>query len=460
MIDSKVFNELMNRGIITQVGLNPEDYRDIIDLQRHGLATGIGAVEVYEEAMSELVNTEEAMAKFLADIKAGGHVVVPCDLTFEKFINVATDVILDLNGHNITVNNTDLVNGAGFGVAGNACLTIEGEGTIKSNTRTIWIYGATASAVINGGKIIGSDHPDAKCEVIYMNGKNSKLTINDGEFIATYQSEGLAEPDYTIINIMDSVNKTAKVEVKGGKFYKFDPANNISEGKNTNFCALGYSSVANGDWFKVIEGVRTEEELKKVVAEGGKVKLLNNISLTDYIEVRKAVVVDLNGYNIVHTKTSTSKYPDVFEVMTGGSLVIEGNGDVVAENGYSVYAAGDAVVEINGGNYFSPVTTVDARKNASVTINAGTFKVDGSNNPEGDFGQKFTLNLRDKVGNYASELSEIKVKGGKFYKYNPAASESEPEVISFVATGYESVADGDWYVVSEVKDIIVDDNAE
>lgn len=43
MIDTKVFNELMNRGIITQVGLNPADYKDIADLQRYGLATSIGA---------------------------------------------------------------------------------------------------------------------------------------------------------------------------------------------------------------------------------------------------------------------------------------------------------------------------------------------------------------------------------------------------------------------------------
>ena len=156
--------------------------------------------------------------------------------------------------------------------------------------------------------------------------------------------------------------------------------------------------------------------------------------------------------------SSPAKYPDTFEVMSGGKLTINGNGNVVAENGYSVYAAGDAVVTINGGEYFSPVSVVDARKNASVTINDGVFKVDGTNNADGDFGQKYTLNLRDKVGNYTGELSEIVVKGGKFYNYNPAASESEPTIINFVAAGYESVKQGDWYVVREANDIIVEDN--
>lgn len=206
-----------------------------------------------------------------------------------------------------------------------------------------------------------------------------------------------------------------------------------------------------------VESTNYLESFLTEVKAGGYVTLDANIELSDYIEIRNEVTIDLNGYNIVHPMSSPSKYPDVFEVMTGGKLTLEGNGKVVAENGYAVYAAGDAVVNINGGEYYSPVSAVDARKNASVTINAGTFKVDGSNNPDGDFGQKYTLNLRDKTGNYASELSEIVVKGGKFYKYNPSASESEPVVTNFVADGYEAVADGDWYVVREAEDIVVEE---
>lgn len=194
------------------------------------------------------------------------------------------------------------------------------------------------------------------------------------------------------------------------------------------------------------------------VSEGGEIVLDGNIVLEDYITIKNDVTINLNGYSIIHPATSSSKYPDVFEVMTGGKLTINGNGEVIAENGYAVYAAGDSVVVINDGYYFSPVSAVDARKDASVTINGGIFKVDGTNNPDGDFGQKYTLNLRDKKGNYATELSEIIVKGGRFYKYNPAASESEPEVTNFVASGYEAVADGDWFVVNELDNIVVDEN--
>lgn len=234
--------------------------------------------------------------------------------------------------------------------------------------------------------------------------------------------------------------------------------NAMAELKMEDLASTGILSQPSTSSRLVSEGIgvlptygMTIEDFLEMVANGGYVRLESDITLDDYIEIKNDVTIDLNGYNIVHPMGSSSKYPDVFEVMTGGKLTIEGNGKVVAENGYAVYAAGDAVVTINGGEYFSPVSTVDARKNASVTINAGTFKVDGSNNPDGDFGQKFTLNLRDKNGSYASELSEIIVKGGKFYKYNPAASESEPEITNFVADGYESVMDGDWYIVKEVE---------
>ena len=49
-MDQKVFDELMNKGVVTNVGLDAEDYTDIKDLQNKGFATSISAVEEYENA--------------------------------------------------------------------------------------------------------------------------------------------------------------------------------------------------------------------------------------------------------------------------------------------------------------------------------------------------------------------------------------------------------------------------
>lgn len=194
--------------------------------------------------------------------------------------------------------------------------------------------------------------------------------------------------------------------------------------------------------------IDTEEELVEAITKGGKVTLGGDIVLSNYVEIRdKEVTINLNGYKITHPASSQASYKDVFEVYGSGKLVVEGKGQLIAEDGYCVYATGDSNVELNDGCYFSVVSAVDARKNAIVTINGGEFKVEGVSNSDGDYGQKYTLNLRDKTGDYASELANFIVKGGKFYKYNPAESMSEPTVTNFVAEGYKSVAAGDWFKV-------------
>ena len=251
-----------------------------------------------------------------------------------------------------------------------------------------------------------------------------------------------------LLNLKDSDGAT--LVVKGGKFHKFNPAASNGENPIANFVAAGYSSVAEGEYFLVKEGVYNETALKAAMVDDAEVILKSDIELTDYLEIRDVdVVINLNGHTISHSVNSTARYKDVFEVYGTAELTIEGEGSVVAEDGYSVYATGDSKVNLNGGYYFSPVSVVDARKNAIVTINGGEFKVDGTNNSEGDFGQKYTLNLRDKTGNYAGELAAIIVKGGKFYKYNPAESQSENPVANFVAEGYSSVVEGEYFLVKE-----------
>ena len=43
------------------------------------------------------------------------------------------------------------------------------------------------------------------------------------------------------MNLKDDTGSS--IVVKGGTFFEFDPANNLSEGEGTNFVADGYKSV-------------------------------------------------------------------------------------------------------------------------------------------------------------------------------------------------------------------------
>lgn len=260
--------------------------------------------------------------------------------------------------------------------------------------------------------------------------------------------------DQTVFDEMMDNEVITNVGLKSDDFESVDEL--MDRGLVTNVAAGKVYANAEMEMEDMI-AVLDEAGLLEAIAAGEKIKLDADLTLTDYVEVKGDVTINLNGHSIVHPMDSKSKYPDVFEVMTGGKLTINGKGSVIAENGYAVYAAGDSVVTLNDGYYFSPVSAVDARKDATVTINGGEFKVDGTNNPDGDHGQVYTLNLRDKVvtsggKDYTGDKSQIIVKGGKFYKYNPADVKSEPEstgITSFVADGYVSVADGDWFIVKK-----------
>ena len=120
-------------------------------------------------------------------------------------------------------------------------LEINGEGTIRAEgSYGLWNSATSGKIVINGGNI------EAQTHAVYA--ENGVIEINGGTFKLT--NADTADRDENdnlrfLINCLDKNYKagTAKIIVKGGKFYEFDPANNAAEGPGTNFVAEGYHSV-------------------------------------------------------------------------------------------------------------------------------------------------------------------------------------------------------------------------
>ena len=295
----------------------------------------------------------------------------------------------------------------------------------------------TGNVNISGGTFTNLGKVNDGSDLIYAR-DNANITISGGEFKAGNISSDVGN-QYVALNLKGGSN--ASISVTGGKYYKFDPSYNVSENPKMNFVAPGYSSVADGDWYEAKDGIYNETALAKIAAIGGDAVLQADITLSNYIDVRTTLTVKLNGKEIKHPATSGAVYKDVFEVYANGDLTIEGDGKITAEDGYNIYATSGGKVTLNGGTYIGDCSIVYARKNAKVIINAGTYSIDPSMNKEGGQGYNYTLNLDDN--NYA----DIIVKGGRFYKYNPAESAGENPVANFVASGYSSVADGDWYEV-------------
>ena len=200
-------------------------------------------VEVKDDFVSETIYLE-------------GDVTLTEDLVIDRPMVVRDDAtaVLNLNGHKI-INTTGTADyeSEGIIVYGNLTINDEtGEGLIEANSRAIWArgnYGATIT--INGGNYVGAH---LNTEVIYASG-NGQIEINDGTFEAKKVSTGHGSANnrqHIILNLHNNGKDGCNIVVKGGSYKNFDPANNIAENPVKNFCAEGYVSVANGEWFDVI----------------------------------------------------------------------------------------------------------------------------------------------------------------------------------------------------------------
>ena len=236
-------------------------------------------VEVKDWITATTPDAQIEDAEFRAAAQLGGVVTLNKDVVLSSTLALANDLVLDLNGHNITINHDSDELGVGDGIiVTEGTLTIKGEGTVTANTRAIWARG-NGGAVINieGGNYVGATKGNT-CEVIYASG-NGIINIYGGTFEAeTEDNVSFAAPQYAVLNLHGNGATGCNITVYGGSFKNFNPADNISENPKKNFCADGYFAVANGEWYNVIEGavaVATAAELQDALNSGAPVICLS-----------------------------------------------------------------------------------------------------------------------------------------------------------------------------------------
>ena len=99
-----------------------------------------------------------------------------------------------------------------------------------------------SKVIINGGDFrqVGVPADDPICDLIYALG-NAQIEINGGTFKAVTPANTL--------NCKDGSN--AKITVKGGSFYMYDPSH-PTMGANEVVVAAGYHVEHSGDWYNVV----------------------------------------------------------------------------------------------------------------------------------------------------------------------------------------------------------------
>lgn len=168
----------------------------------------------------------------------GGTYSLGSDVQLTSTLVVEKDFTLDLNGK--TLSNPVVVRSAApatdvIVVKEGATLTIEGDGVVEA------VSGYDGYAVIAEGKVVinggtfkaGVDADGAANAVVYARGKG-EVYVNGGYFPNDANSA-------FVLNKKDADRATTTIEVKGGKFVNFNPANNAAETAGTNFMAKGYT---------------------------------------------------------------------------------------------------------------------------------------------------------------------------------------------------------------------------
>ena len=204
----------------------------------------------------DLVNIKN-LESLKALFATGGEATLAADLVLDESIAVkpGKEVTLDLNGKTIKNNS----NSVALDVYGS--LVINGEGTVDGgeggDNVAVWSRPGGKLTINGGTYTVGADANGSGNSTIYTTGGD--VIINGGTFSTAAKYGGR----YWTINKQNG--STGKVEIYGGTFPGFDPANPNTDDA-ASYLAPGYISVeTNGVW-TVVRGtkpvVMTTEELR------------------------------------------------------------------------------------------------------------------------------------------------------------------------------------------------------
>lgn len=208
----------------------------------------IEIVPIFNEPDNDIdivnVKNEESLK---ALFETGGEAKLAADLVLDEAVAVlpGKEVTLDLNGKTIKNNS----NSVALDVYGS--LVINGEGTVDGgeggDNVAVWSRPGGKLTINGGTYTVGADANGSGNSTIYTTGGD--VIINGGTFSTAAKYGGR----YWTINKQNG--STGKVEIYGGTFPGFDPANPNTDDA-ASYLAPGYISVeTNGVW-TVVRGTK------------------------------------------------------------------------------------------------------------------------------------------------------------------------------------------------------------
>ena len=339
------------------------------------------------------------------------------------------------NNYNTVFNNVDVIGTEVVSFSQNISPAVCAYGTATINNCNI--YGTTLSEL----------DTDPRWPVYDMAAVNyTDVTINNSKIGSIYMWNQAkvtvaAGSEVDKIVVRGNMNATKYgLTIKAGATVDNIDLSNITDKAKVNITiedgATVKKVIANGvTYASIVEwqnNVSSVGDMNVALQNGGLITLNADVTLTDVngLTFTKDTELNLNGYNIIATGDAI--------VVTDGTLIIKGEGSVVAGDGSASCAvwANGGNVEIYGGSYAGSSDADGIGNDTIYTKNGGTVAIYGGTysakvNDQSYAKKQWTcLNENDSTG------GDITVYGGTFINFNPNNNVSESDKTSFLADGF------------------------
>lgn len=404
------------------------------------------------DGYNEWANTNADNLEYAAMF--GGEVTLKTHMTLEQGLTIAKPMTINLNGYQLKYTGNDVL----FRFSGNGSLVINGNNktgsTIITNPTTTSASGGNGYiALVKEGQSVtfngGTYRVEKTCTIAQASG--GKIYVKGGTFQAKeYVANGINDHRYTF-NHTDSMINVGLIEITGGKFYKYNPAESHSENPAMSFIPENYGSYAiNANYFEVKHYTKAayssnyEPLVRSIFRYGGTIEFPENTSGTDFV-ITKALIAETNDVTIKGGGELGVSGNSIYEPGVVSAAICAKNGVTVTFDGYyGTLDAGseDYAIEVrNGGKivvkngnsntkFYGAVSAAYAHE-GTIEIYAGNFDANDTS-----YGSTYLLNCAD--ANYVNGTAKILVMGGTYYGFNPANNEAEGPETNFLANGYRS----------------------
>lgn len=258
-------------------------------------------------AAEKTASTYEELKSAISTANDGDTIKLLADIDLSQTITVNKTITLNMNGKKLyntsdlwdnptTDNNWSLIS-----VRGSGNLTITGNGTFAAKENDCYavdVQESGATVTIENGTFIGNIH------AVYVS--TGIANVKGGTYSVQQKYPDSAKGDEFVLNCYDAnrANGTAHINVTGGTFKNFNPADNKAEGEGNNFADNSLvvqknNTVQNNDYYVG----NAANEVIAAASKGEEIFVLNGTTLTNVpagviIQNRTGDRITVNGKDV------------------------------------------------------------------------------------------------------------------------------------------------------------------